>query len=284
MTQIDSQAVKEQQRKDWGQSAEGWKKNDERLRTVTAPVTQRLLGLAAVAPGSRVLDIACGTGQPAIPEAELVGPAGFVLAIDMTPEMLDVARENARERNLHNVEFRLSDGEEIDVPPASFDAVTCRWGLMFMPEPMRCLSNACRALKPGGRIAVAVWGPPERNPFFVLPMAILRKYADIPVPDPNAPGVFALADRAKLQFIVEQAGFHDVMLEEMELPMAEYDSGTEYWNFTREMVGPLKSALEKLSPKQQKAAGKEIAAAAAGGDARKPVSLKGNPILATGVK
>ena len=76
MTQVDPQAVKEQQRKDWGQSAEGWKKNDERLRTVTAPVTQRLLGLAAIAPGSRVLDIACGTGQPAIPEAELVGSAG----------------------------------------------------------------------------------------------------------------------------------------------------------------------------------------------------------------
>ena len=284
MTQVDPQAVKEQQRKDWGQSAEGWKKNDERLRTVTAPVTQRLLGLAAIAPGSRVLDIACGTGQPAIPEAELVGSAGFVLATDMTPEMLDVARQNARERNLSNIEFRLSDGEMIDVPPGSFDAVTCRWGLMFMPEPVLCLSAAYRALKPGGRIAVAVWGPPERNPFFVLPMAILRKYVDVPVPDPNAPGVFALADRAKLQFIVEQAGFHDVMLEEMELPMAEYDSGTEYWQFTREMIGPMKSVLEKLSPKQQEAAGKEIAAAAAGGDASKPVSLKGNPILATGVK
>ena len=284
MTEIDSHAVKEQQRKDWGQAAANWKKNDERLRQVTAPVTERLLSLAGIAPGQRVLDIASGTGEPSLPAAEAVGPAGFVLATDMAPEMLAVAREKAEARGLKNMEFRFVDGEEIDVPPASFDAVTCRWGLMFMPEPVRCLRNAYAALKPGGRIAVSVWGPPERNPFFTVPMIVLRKYVDVPAPDPNAPGVFAFADRAKLQFVMEQAGFRDVRVEEMNVTMADFENGNEYWEYTREMTGPMRSLFEQLPPDKQEAVGREVAAAAAGGDANNPVSLAGLPLVASGVK
>src|SRR2546428_3711506 len=113
--QIDAQAIKDQQRKVWGQAAAGWRKHDERFRRATAPVTRRLLELAGVAAGHRVLDIACGTGEPAIPAAEMVGPSGHVLATDMAPEMLEVAREKARAQGLTNIEFRLVDGEELDV-------------------------------------------------------------------------------------------------------------------------------------------------------------------------
>src|SRR5213593_1496522 len=181
---IDAQAMKEQQRKDWGDAAESWRKNYERLREVAAPVTKHMLELAMVAPGHRVLDIACGSGEPALSAAHFVGAAGFVLATDMAPEMLEVARDNAKAQGVMNVEFRLVDGEEIDVNPESFDAVTCRWGLMFMPEPVRCLAQAYHALKTDGRIAVAVWGPPDRNPFIALPMGIARKHYQGPaLPD-----------------------------------------------------------------------------------------------------
>src|SRR6266542_708326 len=107
------------------------------------------------------------------------GPTGSVLATDMAPEMIEVAREKASAQGVGNVEFRLVDGEELGVDPASFDAVTCRWGMMFMPEPLKFLYQAHEALKPGGRFAAAVWGPPERNPFISLPMATVREHLDI---------------------------------------------------------------------------------------------------------
>ncbi len=183
--QIDSQAIKDQQKQHWGSAAAGWRKNHETLRQTTAPVTEKMLSLAAVAPGQRVLDIACGSGEPAIPAAKIVGTAGSVLATDISPEMIEVAREKAKEQGITNIEFRLVDGEELDVEPNSFDAVTCRWGIMFMPEPVRCLKQAHRALKPGGRICAAVWGPMERNPFFTVPMGVLRQHVNVPAPAPG---------------------------------------------------------------------------------------------------
>jgi SAM-dependent methyltransferase len=283
--QLDPQAVKDQQRKDWGEAAPGWSKHDDRLRRITAPVTERLLALARIAPGQRVLDIASGGGQPALSIAELVGPSGSVLATDMAPEMLEVAREKAQGQGLTNVEFRLVDGEELDVEPNSFDAVTCRWGIMFMPEPVRCLKQAHRALKPGGRIAVAVWGPPDRNAWVTIPMAILRRHANVPPPDPSAPGVFAFADRSRLNFTFTQAGFNDTLIEDIELPMSEFDSGHDYWRYTQEVVGPVRALFEKLPPALQETAALEIAAAAAGGgDPNGPVSLRGNPLFASATK
>jgi SAM-dependent methyltransferase len=284
--QLDPQAIKAQQREQWGRAAAGWRKHDERLRETTSPVTRRLLQLAAIAPGHRVLDIASGTGEPALPAAEIAGPDGFVLLTDQAEEMLAVAREKAQARELHNVEFRLVDGEELSVDPGSFDAVLCRWGIMFMPEPRRCLQQAHRALKPGGRIALATWGPLERNPFLALPMGILRKhYAGPPLPDPAAPGgVFSFADRAKLEATFIEAGFEQVAIEELELPMAVFDSGEECWQYQREFAGPLAALFSRLSPSAQEAASREVISAAPRGDPQGKVSLNGLALLSSATK
>src|SRR3990170_2013373 len=124
--QLDPQAIKEQQREQLGRAASGWRKHDERFRRVTAPVTRRLLEMAAIAPGHRVLDIASGTGEPALPAAELVGPGGRVVLTDQAQQMLAVARERAQPRALTNVESRPGEGEEREVGPESFDPATCR--------------------------------------------------------------------------------------------------------------------------------------------------------------
>lgn len=286
MTQpLDPQAIKEQARRDWDLAAPGWQKNDAQLAETTAAVTQRLLSLAGLAAGHRVLDIACGTGEPALQAAEVVGPQGYVLGTDLSEKMLAVAREKAQARRLSSVEFRQVDGEEIDVDAASFDAVLCRWGLMFMPEPVRCLRQAHRALKPGGRIALSVWGPPERNPFIVVPAIILRKHLEGLLPDPAAPGgVFSFADRGRLAATLGEAGFRDVQIDDMELPMAVFDSGREYWQYTREIAAPLAALFEQLPPDLQRTVGEEVAAAAGGGDPDAKVSLSGYPLLASGVK
>ena len=284
MQQPDPEAIKERQRQEWGLAAAGWRKHDARLIENAAPVTRRLLALAGLTRGMRVLDIASGTGEPALPAAEAVGPEGYVLGTDMSAEMLAVAREKAQARRISNVEFRVVDGEELDVERESFDAALCRWGIMFMPEPVRCLRNAYRALRPGGRVALSVWGPPERNPFFTVPMGVLLKYAQVPPPEPGAPGVFAFADRNRLIAALGEAGFREVQVDEMELPMAVFDSGHEYWQYTREMAAPIAALLAQLPPEVQQNVGREVALAAARGSADGRVSLSGYPLFAAGVK
>jgi len=286
MTQTDSRTIKEQQKKDWGDSAESWRKNHERLKEVSAPVTKHMLEGAGLMPGLRVLDIACGSGIPAIPAAHMVGPAGFVLATDQAPEMLEVARENAKAEGVTNIEFRLVDGEELNVEPNSFDAATCRWGIMFMPEPILCLKQAYKALKPDRRISVAVWGPPQNNPFIALPMGIARKYySGPPLPAPTAPGgVFSFADKSRLQFVFEQAGFRDIHIDEMDIPISVFDSGQEFWEYCKEFLAPLRRILDGMPAETVEKIGQEIAEAAPQGNPDGKVSLNGNPILASATK
>ncbi|MEX0801456.1 MAG: class I SAM-dependent methyltransferase [Dehalococcoidia bacterium] len=285
MAQIDPQAIKDTARTQWGRAAEGWRKHDDRFRQVTAPVTDRLLELANVGPAKRVLDIACGTGEPALPAARIVGPQGFVLATDIAPEMLEVAREKAAAEGVANVEFRLVDGEELDVEAESFDAVTCRCGIMFMPAPLKCLRQAWAALRPGGRVAVAVWGSAERSPFHTVPRDALRPFLDSPPPDPTLPGgVLSFSDERKLTSTLSEAGFVDVRVEGLELLMSEFESGEEYWRFQGEMSGPLKDQVSKLSPEARQAAALAIATAAGGGDPKGKVRLNGYMLLASGTK
>jgi len=283
--QIDVAKVKQQQKKDWGEAAAGWRHYDDQMMRVSAPVTEMLLELAQVGPGKRVLDVACGTGEPALPAAKMVGPAGFVLATDMAPEMIEVAREKASSQGVVNVEFRVVDGEELGVDPNTFDAVTCRWGMMFMPEPLKFLYQSGEALKSGGRIAVAVWGSPERNPFITLPMVTVRKHVEVPAQDPSAPGgIFSFADRSRLEFVFEQAGFGDIRVEAFELPMSVWDSGYEYWQFCTAIMGPLRALLETLPKPLREQIGEEVATAAGGGDPNGGVSLAGYPLLASARK
>lgn len=286
MTQTDARTIKEQQKKEWGDAAEGWRKNHDRLKELTAPITKAMLDGAGVSPGQRVLDVACGSGIPAIPAAQAVGSAGFVVATDQAPEMIEVAKDMARNDGVTNIEFRLVDGEELNVEPNSFDAVTCRFGIMFMPEPVTFLRHAYDALKPDGRIAVAVWGPPPNNPFIALPMMIARKYyTGPPPPDPMAPGgVFSFADKPRLQFIFEQAGFRDIHIDEMNIPMSVFDSGREYWEWCREFMGPLRRILDGMPEETVEKIGQEVIEAAPQGNREGKVSLNGNPILASATK
>ncbi|MCW5624530.1 MAG: class I SAM-dependent methyltransferase, partial [Burkholderiales bacterium] len=136
---MDSRELKDRELRSWTAVAPGWRKNDAALREATQGVTARMLDLAQLAPGHKVLDIACGTGEPAIPAAQRVAPDGFVAGTDLVPEMIAFAREKAATLRVTNIEFRVMDAESLLLNPDSVDAVTIRWGLMFMPNPLRCL-------------------------------------------------------------------------------------------------------------------------------------------------
>jgi SAM-dependent methyltransferase len=284
MAQLDVAALKQQQHDQWNQAAPGWKKHDDRLREASAPVTSRLIELAGLKPGSRLLDIACGTGEPAIPAARIVGSAGFVLATDLAEDMLEVAREKAEAEGLQNIEFRRVDGETLDVEAGSFDATTCRWGLMFMPEPLKCLRQVHRALKSGGIFAGAVWGGPDKNPFFTIPMQVMSAHIEVPPPDPSRPGLFSLADRGKLEFLLTQAGYRSTAIEPLEWTFADFSSGRDYWNFVRELAPPVTALFNRIPEGERERVAEQIAGRAGDGDAEGPVSFTGYTLLITGIK
>jgi ubiquinone/menaquinone biosynthesis C-methylase UbiE len=266
---MDKEAAKANQLKTWQAVASGWNRYDERLRRLTQGVTDRMT--AGLASGQRVLDIASGVGEPAITAAVKVGPTGSVLGTDLVPEMVAFASARAKQRGVSNIEFRVVDGERIDVPPASFDVVTIRWGLMFMPDPVACLRQARAALEPGGRLVAATWAAPGKNPWAAVPIAVLGRHVEIPTPPPGTPGLFALADGARLRAIIEEAGFSEVTLEECPTPMSDCDSGREYLTYILDLAGPIAALFSKVPAEKREAVSAEIAAEierAGGGTAR----------------
>lgn len=240
------QDIIDRENKTWSSVAEGWKKHDEQLKKSGEPVTQRLIEVAAIQAGHRVLDIASGTGEPAIPMAQLVGETGFVVGTDLSDDMLAVAREKAHQLSVTNIEFHRVDGETLAFDPESFNATTMRWGLMFMPEPEKILGQIHGLLKDEGRIAVACWAEPERNPFFTHIMGILMKYMDVPKPPEGAPGVFAFANPDRLTQTLAQSGFRDVEIEDLEVTMFEADSGEEYWQMMVDIAGPITQLVQQM--------------------------------------
>jgi len=283
VTPPDSDAIKRQHREDWDRAASRWRKHDESLRRSSAPVTLRLLELAGIQPGHRVLDIASGTGEPGLPAAELVGPSGFVLLTDQSPEMLAVARDKARAQNLQNVAFRVCDAEQLELDPESFDAALCRGALPLMPDPLAVLRVAYQALKPGGRIALTVVGRLEANPYFTLPFAVLRKYTSLPQADPTVPGPLYFANLDRLRSVLSEAGFSELHVETLEHVPMEFESGREYWEYSRGF-GLAAAVLAQIPPDQHEKIGEEVAAAATGGDPDGKVALKSEAVLASGVK
>lgn len=280
-TNDDLVAIKNREHASWTNVASGWAKHDVRLTEISKPVAERMLDLARVGPGQHILDIACGTGEPAIPAAERA-KGGHVIATDFVEEMLVFARQKAKARGLQNIEFRRVDGEELEFPDSSFDAVTIRWGLMFMPDPLACLKRAHRVLKPGGHIVAACWGGPQQNLWASLPMGIIRRELNMSPPPPGTAGLFAFADQSRLTSILEEAGFHDVSAESVKVTMADFDSGEEYFSWVRELAGPVATLFSQIPAARQPAVRDEIEKQSAGPDGR--VLFTGETWVVHGVK
>lgn len=244
---FDSAAYKAGQRRDWTQAAEGWKKWWKTLETVLGPVGDRLVQLADVRPGHRVLDVATGIGEPALTAARVVGPTGSVVGTDISPGMLDLARERARELAAGNVEFHEMDAEALDLPDSSFDAVLCRFGLMFLPDVDRGLESVHRLLVPGGRFAASVWGPPERVPNSRVTFGAINRVLKLPPPGPGTPGVFSLADAGGLADKFRAAGFTEVQTETL-VARGEFASLEDYVLYLQEISAPINNLLADETP------------------------------------
>jgi ubiquinone/menaquinone biosynthesis C-methylase UbiE len=162
---IDPVDFREAQHKHWDSAAVGWMEWSEFNDNADRHISERLVELAGVQSGSRVLDVAAGYGEPALTAARKAGPEGRVVATDISSEMLAFGRERATAAGLGNLEFMESDASSLDFPHASFDAAVSRWGIIFEPDAEAAARRIRRFLKPGGRIAISSWGEPDQVTF-----------------------------------------------------------------------------------------------------------------------
>src|SRR6266849_1230808 len=231
-----AEQVRHQQREEWSAAAPGWQARRDDVSQPTTSITRRLLAMAAITTGQRVLDLACGNGDPSFTIAQRVGPDGYVVGLDITEPMVRNAQAWAKQHGLANVEYRVIPNElELGVPEASFDIATCRHGLMYMPEPVAALRTLHTALKPAGRVAISTWGPTERCPFFGIAVQIVMRHTEVPPPDPSAPGPFALHIQEMLTNILEAAGFTSVETVAFETSVLEHQNPAANWHLICEV-------------------------------------------------
>ena len=280
-----AEQVRHQQREEWSAAAPGWQTRRDDLSQPTIPITGRLLSMAGIHAGQRVLDLACGNGDPSFTIAQRVGPAGYVLGLDISEPMVRGAQAWANQHGLTNVEYRIiSNDLELGVPDASFDVATCRYGLMYMPDPVAALQTLYKALKPAGRVAVNTWGPPERCPFFSIAMQIVMRHIDLPTPDPGAPGPFALHTPEMLTSLLEVAGFTNVEVGVFETSALEAESPAAYWDLLCETAGPMVPLMASLPDELRQAIRNDAIKTYGELFPSGPVKLGGEVLVAAGIK
>jgi SAM-dependent methyltransferase len=230
----------------WAAVAEAWGEHAEYIDARHASVRDRMLDLTTPRPGQRVLELACGAGGLGLVAAVRVAPDGEVVQSDVVAEMTEIAAARARTLGITNVRTRVLDLEHIAEPDCSYDVVLCSEGLMFVPEPARSAREIQRVLRPGGRVALTVWGPRARNPWLGLVLDAVGAQIGRPVPPPGVPGPFSLADRDGLVRVLRDAELIDVEVEELAVPLraATFE---EWWTRTSTLAGPLATILAALS-------------------------------------
>jgi ubiquinone/menaquinone biosynthesis C-methylase UbiE len=246
---FDSDNYKAGQRQQWDNVAAGWRKWWETLERISQRVTDRLIHLADIQAGQRVLDFATGIGEPALTIAQRVGEGGMVVATDQSSQMLSIARSRASTLGLDNVVFQELDAEEMDFPDDHFDAIVCRWGLMFLPNLEIVLRSIHRMLVPDGKFATAVWDVPEKIPFFTLAVQTLQQMFQVPPPPPGTPTMSGLAEGV-IEDKMARVGFTDIRTEEVTLDF-EFSSAGEYVQLMKDVAAPMRAMLAERSPEQQ---------------------------------
>jgi enediyne biosynthesis protein CalE5 len=241
--------LKQQQRNVWAAAAPGWERWAPWFLERMRPATEWLCEAAGAAPGMTIVDVACGVGDPAVELARRTRPGGRVIATDMATEMVEATRRAASAAGVDNLDAQVMDAEQMRLDDAFADAVTCRWGLMFPPEPARAVSEMRRVLKPGGRLAVAAWSDQSKNTYFTAMVPAIAKHVTVPPFDPDAPGPFRLAAPGKLPRLLEDAGFQGIEVVERTFDVV-FDSVDQFLAIQRDMSSMMRNARATLPPEQ----------------------------------
>src|SRR5215207_9170308 len=240
---MDPAEFRQGQRDQWDTAATGWRKWSELIDSVASAISERLVELAEVKPGSRVIDVAAGYGEPTLSAAKVVGPDGKVVATDISAEMLAYGRERAEAAGLENIEFVEADASALDFPEDSFDAALSRFGIIFEPDGEGAAARVRGFLKPGAKMAISSWGSPDRAPFLGIPMRTAMQALDVPPPPPGTPGPLSRPRPEALGGLLEGGGFSDVQVEEAEVTF-EWESPEEFTTFIKEIAPPITAMIE----------------------------------------
>jgi SAM-dependent methyltransferase len=229
----------------WQGMAPGWESWRAQLEDALTPVRTWLISRLAPQPGDTVLELGAGPGDTGFAAAALVGEAGRLISSDFSPEMLEVARRRGAELGLENVDYRVIDAERIELDVASVDGVLCQSAFMLVADPAAALSETRRVLRPGGRLAMSVWGAPERNPWVSIGGRILVERGLLPPPEPGAPGVFSMASEERTRALLGDAGFTEVRTDEVPIRFA-FSDVDDYERWVSDLSGSFAMVLRGL--------------------------------------
>lgn len=230
--------------------APGWERQRANIEEVSAPVREWLVRELNPEPGHIVLELAAGAGDTGFDVAEVIGPTGRLITTDFSPSMLAIARRRGAERGVSNVEYRLVDAERMELDDASVDGVLCRFGYMLMADASTALAETRRVLRPGARVTLAVWGPPERNPFFGIIAVSLVQHGHLQLPLPDTPGIFSMASPARTTELLEAAGFDHVRTEEVDVRFVLPDVDT-YLDVVADTAGAIALVVRELADSER---------------------------------
>lgn len=283
MTQsIDPVEFRGAQRQQWNKIAPGWDKWRHLWEGGTGPISDRLVEMAEVGPGSRVLDVGAGYGEPALTAAKVAGPDGRVTATDISSEMLEQARVRAHDAGITSLEIVEGVMHDLEFEPDSFDAAVSRFGIIFDPDGEGAAERVRGCMSSGGRFAISSWGTPDRVPFLGIPIATVLDRLDVTPPPPGTPGPLSRPSGEALGGLLEGGGFGDVRAEEVEVTF-EWSSPEEFSTFVREIAPPITALMGDVSDEEKDATWDAITDAVrgeAGADGR--VVMKNQVWLAVG--
>lgn len=258
-----------------GRIGERWRARQHDQDILLAPIAELLLQRAAPSAGELVLDVGCGCGFTSIELARRVVPGGRVLGVDISAPMLERARERAPAEL--PVDFIMADATAYAFEPGAADLLFSRFGVMFFAQPQKSFANMRRGLRRGARLAFACWREPQKNPWLMLPLEeVCRHVPRPPPPQPEEPGAFAFAHERRIRDILDGAGFGEVRLEAVDLPLdIAVGRGLDAAVETATGMGPASRALDGQPPELQAAAAQSIRAALARYQVGNAVALPG---------
>jgi len=235
--------IREQQKASWNKFSPGWKKWDELMMDFLKPMGDEIIKSLNPKPTDIILDVAAGTGEPGLTIAKLV-TNGKVVITDLSEDMLKIANENALSKGITNIETQVCDVCELPFEDNTFDAISCRFGFMFFPDMLLAAKEMVRVLKPGGRIATAVWYGPEKNFWVTASMGTINRNMNLPQPPLGSPGMFRCAQDGLMTEIFHQAGLKNIRQKEVNGKL-NCETTDNYWNMMTEVAAPIVAALSK---------------------------------------
>jgi SAM-dependent methyltransferase len=255
---VDLEDYRRVSREIWKEMAPGWERRGAQLADALAPVRGWLIRELAPRPGETVLELGAGTGDTGFEAATIVGQDGRLISTDFSPLMVEVARRHGAEREIANVDHRVMDGESIELADDSVDGVLCQSTYMLMADPAAALAETRRVLRSGGRLALSVWGVPERNPWAAIGGRILVERGQMPPPEPGAPGVFSMASEEHTRGLLEDAGFILVRTEDVPVSFAFRDLD-DYESWVMDVAGPFAIVVRSLPDDEREALTAQLA-------------------------